>query len=135
MDRRLTQGTSIGEGMTLVNSWDGPEQARHAGNLAAPADLCLDRERSSRYGGARRKSEVVPNKVRAEDRNPIEVSAEANQVCTLEPDGRVSRGRRIRNWRTRWRPRATETLRCQPSGRESTRPVRIQRDRPSVFAL
>ncbi len=34
---------------------------------------------------------VVPNKVTAQGRNGIEVSAEANQVFTLEPDGRVSR--------------------------------------------
>ena len=34
---------------------------------------------------------VVPNKVSAQGRNGIEVSAEANQVFTLEPDGRVSR--------------------------------------------
>jgi hypothetical protein len=34
---------------------------------------------------------VVPNKVTARGRNGIEVSAEANQVFTLEPDGRVSR--------------------------------------------
>ena len=33
---------------------------------------------------------VVPNKVTARGRNGIEVSAEANQVFTLEPDGRVS---------------------------------------------
>jgi ketosteroid isomerase-like protein len=34
---------------------------------------------------------VVPNKVTAQGRNGIEVSAEANQVFRLEPDGRVSR--------------------------------------------
>ena len=34
---------------------------------------------------------VVPNKVTAQGRNGIEVSAEANQVFTLEPDGRMSR--------------------------------------------
>jgi ketosteroid isomerase-like protein len=34
---------------------------------------------------------VVPNRVSAQGRNGIEVSAEANQVFTLEPDGRVSR--------------------------------------------
>jgi ketosteroid isomerase-like protein len=34
---------------------------------------------------------VVPNKVRAQGRSGIEVSAEANQVFTLEPDGRISR--------------------------------------------
>ena len=34
---------------------------------------------------------VVPNKVSAQGRNGIEVSAEANQVFTLEPDGRISR--------------------------------------------
>jgi ketosteroid isomerase-like protein len=34
---------------------------------------------------------VVPNTVHAQGRNGIEVSAEANQVFTLEPDGRVSR--------------------------------------------
>ena len=34
---------------------------------------------------------MVPNHVSAQGRNGIEVSAEANQVFTLEPDGRVSR--------------------------------------------
>ena len=34
---------------------------------------------------------VVPNKVSARGRNEIEVSAEANQVFALEPDGQVSR--------------------------------------------
>jgi ketosteroid isomerase-like protein len=34
---------------------------------------------------------VVPNRVSARGRNGIEVSAEANQVFTLERDGRVSR--------------------------------------------
>jgi hypothetical protein len=34
---------------------------------------------------------VVPNRVSAVGRNGIEVSAEANQVFTLERDGRVSR--------------------------------------------
>ncbi len=34
---------------------------------------------------------VVPNTVRARGRNGIEVSAEANHVFTLEPDGRVAR--------------------------------------------
>ena len=34
---------------------------------------------------------VVPNHVSAVGRDGIEVSAEANQVFTLEPDGRVSR--------------------------------------------
>ena len=34
---------------------------------------------------------VVPNIVRARGRSGIEVSAEANHVFTLDPDGRVSR--------------------------------------------
>jgi ketosteroid isomerase-like protein len=34
---------------------------------------------------------VVPNTVRAQGRSGIEVSAEANQVFTLGPDGRVAR--------------------------------------------
>ena len=47
---------------------------------------------------------VVPNKVRAQGRNGIEVSAEANQVFTLEPDGRVSRpGFCGRSWLRRQR--------------------------------
>lgn len=33
---------------------------------------------------------VVPNRVHAQGRNGIEVSAEANHVFTLEPNGRVS---------------------------------------------
>ncbi|HEX6583491.1 MAG TPA: nuclear transport factor 2 family protein [Thermoleophilaceae bacterium] len=34
---------------------------------------------------------VVPNTVQAQGRNGIEVSAEANHIFTLEPDGRVAR--------------------------------------------
>jgi ketosteroid isomerase-like protein len=34
---------------------------------------------------------IVPNTVRAQGRSGIEVSAEANNVFTLEPDGRISR--------------------------------------------
>ncbi len=41
--------------------------------------------------GASAATVVVPNKVRAQGRNRIDVSAEANQVLTLEADGRVSR--------------------------------------------
>ena len=46
---------------------------------------------------------VVPNKVSARGRNGIEVSAEANQVFTLEPTGGCRGWRCIRSWRRRWR--------------------------------